>query len=57
MDIINAKIMTMEEVDYENGYVTVQDGMIAAAGDMSAYTPSGGEVVDAAGGAAAARIH
>lgn len=49
MDIINAKIMTMEDVDYENGYVTVQDGMIAAVGDMSAYTPSGGEVVDAAG--------
>ena len=27
MDIINAKIMTMEEVDYENRYVTVQDGI------------------------------
>lgn len=50
MVIINAMVMTMEEHDFENGYILVRDGLIAGAGEMSGFTiPEGEEVVDANG--------
>ncbi len=51
MIIINAKILTMENEDYENGYLTINDGLISAIGDMKDCPPvTGQEVVDAGGG-------
>ncbi len=32
--VINARIMTMEDVDYENGYLLIENDKIAALGDM-----------------------
>ena len=34
MIIRNAKLLTMEETDYENGYIRVKDGVIESLGDM-----------------------
>ena len=51
MIIINAKILTMENEDYENGYLTINDGLISAIGDMKdCPLVTGQEVVDAGGG-------
>ena len=32
--IINGKIKTMEDRDYEDGYVRIEQGRISAVGDM-----------------------
>lgn len=49
MIIKNAKLLTMEEVDYENGYIQIRDGLIQALGDMK-DCPNDPETVDAHGG-------
>ena len=49
MIIKNAKLLTMEEVDYENGYIQIRDGLIQALGDMK-DCPHDPETVDAHGG-------
>ena len=48
MLIINANIITMEENNYENGYILVTDGKIAKVGDMK-NAPSDPDVYDAEG--------
>ncbi len=49
MVIRNAKILTMEEKDYENGFIRIQDGLIDSLGDME-DCPEDPETVDACGG-------
>ena len=46
MDIINAKIFTMNDEDtiIENGYIKIKDGKIFEVGDMLSYSPSGDEL-------------
>ena len=39
MLIINANIKTMEEEDFENGYIAVFDGKIQSVGPMSEAPP------------------
>lgn len=54
MDIINAKIFTMNDEDtiIENGYIKIKDGKIFEVGDMLSYSPSGDELLDADGASA-----
>lgn len=54
MDIINAKIFTMNDEDtiIENGYIKIKDGKIFEVGDMLSYSPSGDELIDADGASA-----
>ncbi|MFZ2539392.1 MAG: amidohydrolase, partial [Oscillospiraceae bacterium] len=47
MLIINAKIMTMEENNYDNGYVSIKDGKIDAIGTMESLTLSDVNTIDA----------
>ena len=49
MDIINAKVYTMEGAPIEQGFVKMRDGVFTACGSMSSYVPDGGDVIDAAG--------
>lgn len=49
MTIINARIETMEGRVIENGFARIADGKFAEIGEMSAYAPDGGEVIDAHG--------
>lgn len=49
MTIINAKIETMEGRIIESGFARIADGKFAEIGEMSAYAPDGGEVIDARG--------
>lgn len=49
MTIINAKIETMEGRVIESGFARIADGKFAEIGEMSAYAPDGGEVIDAHG--------
>lgn len=49
MTIINARIETMEGRVIENGFARIADGKFAELGEMSAYAPDGGEVIDAHG--------
>jgi len=48
MLIINANIKTMEDVDFENGYILVENGKIAGIGDMK-NVPDASDVYDAIG--------
>lgn len=49
--IQNARIKTMENIDYENGYLLICGDKIAAVGDMSEVPPADAEtVVEDAGG-------
>ena len=48
MLIINANIITMEDENYENGYILVSDGKIAEVGDMQ-NAPADTDVYDAEG--------
>ena len=48
MLIINANIITMEDENYENGYILVSDGKIAEVGDMQ-NAPADNDVYDAEG--------
>lgn len=48
MLIINANIITMEDENYENGYILVSDGKIAEVGDMQ-NVPADTDVYDAEG--------
>ena len=54
MDIINAKIFTMNDKDtiIENGYIKIKDGKIFEVGDMLSYAQSGDELIDADGASA-----
>lgn len=47
MLIINANIITMEEQNYEKGYLWIKEGKIAAVGDMQGLTINDDEVLDA----------
>ena len=49
MIIRNAKLLTMEETDYENGYIRVKDGVIESLCDMK-DCPEDPETIDACGG-------
>ena len=49
MIIKNAKIITMEAVDYENGFLQIEEGLIKAIGGME-NCPDDTDVVDAEGG-------
>lgn len=49
MIITNARLLTMEGQDFENGYIAFENGVVTALGDM-AQAPAGGEVLDARGG-------
>ena len=49
MLIINANIKTMEDVDFENGYILVSEGKIEEVGDMEYCPESQDEVYDAKG--------
>ena len=49
MLIQNAKIITMEETDYENGYLQVENGLIKSVGNME-DCPDDLEIIDAKGG-------
>lgn len=42
MLIINANIKTMEDEDFENGYIAVFDGKIQSVGPMSEAAPDRG---------------
>lgn len=48
MLIINANIKTMEDEDFENGYIAVSDGKIQSVGPMG-EAPADGDVYDACG--------
>ena len=48
MLIINAKIITMEDKDYENGYILITDGKISDIGDMQ-NVPECDDIYDAKG--------
>lgn len=50
MLIINANILTMDEVDFENGYILIEDGIIADVGPMEQMPSVAGEMYDAKGG-------
>ncbi len=47
MLIINAKIISMEDKNYDNGYVSIKDGKIDAIGDMESLTLSDNQIIDA----------
>lgn len=48
--VINVKIISMADNDYECGYVRVSDGRFSEVGDMAGYSPREGEnVLDGAG--------
>lgn len=49
MTIINARMETMKGRVIENGFTRIADGKFAELGEMSAYAPDGGEVIDAHG--------
>lgn len=49
MLIINVDIRTMAEKNYKNGYIRIQDGRIAALGDMSGCPVPDGEIFDGRG--------
>ncbi len=49
MLIINANIKTMEEKDYENGYILIENGKIKAVGEMKDAPQTDGELLDAEG--------
>jgi Imidazolonepropionase and related amidohydrolases len=53
--IKNAKILTMADKDYDNGYIMVDEGKITRLGDISDISdkvevPAGCEIIDAGGG-------
>ena len=48
MIIINGKIITMAQRDYENGYVRIENGKITAVGDMK-DCPQDTEIINAGG--------
>jgi imidazolonepropionase-like amidohydrolase len=50
MMIYNARLITMEHENYENGFVTIENGVIAALGDMAAAPLPGRDDYDAEGG-------
>ena len=48
--VINVKIVTMAERDFERGYVRIEGGVFSEVGDMADYSPRAGETVtDGAG--------
>lgn len=49
MFIINAHVLTMAGNEYENGFIEISEGKIAALGDMKDFSGAG-SVFDAAGG-------
>lgn len=49
MLIVHGNIMTMEDKDYEDGYLEVRDGKIISLGDMKDCPASGGEIFDVQG--------
>lgn len=50
MRIINGKVLTMEGVTFENGYVEFENGVITALGEMQNAPAYTGDTVDARGG-------
>lgn len=51
LHIINGQLLTMENENFENGFLSIKDGKIAALGDMKDFVPGDGdEVLDANGG-------
>lgn len=49
MLIINANIITLEDRDYENGYIKIENGLISEIGDMSALFDVDEDAVDLCG--------
>lgn len=49
MLIYNAKIITMSDKDYDNGYILVRDGKIKAVGDMSEAPAETADRIDVSG--------
>ncbi len=49
MNIINAKIHTMEDLTISNGYLTIENGKITALGEMSGFTGSRTDALDLGG--------
>lgn len=46
MDVINAKIHTMEDQIIPNGYITVEGGKITDVGEMAGFTVSSSDILD-----------
>lgn len=49
MFIVHGRIMTMENQDFEDGYLEIRDGKIAALGDMRDCQAPEGEILDVQG--------